>query len=98
MSAVDKNEKIGDGPIEPAFHKLLNAIAGGLDDVLNGDKTGADREVGFVLLVFPFTGPDGKKYEGRANYISNAKREDIVVLLKEQLARFEGWPEMEGHA
>jgi hypothetical protein len=44
-------------------------------------------------MVFPFA-----DFDGRANYISNAKREDIVVLLKEQLARFQGQPEMKGTA
>jgi hypothetical protein len=48
-----------------------------------------------VLLVFPF----GEGEEGqRANYISNADREDVVTLLKEQIKRFEGQPEMTGHA
>lgn len=32
------------------------------------------------------------------NYISNAVRDDVVVLLKEQLARFEGSPDVTGHA
>jgi hypothetical protein len=53
----------------------------------------ARQKTGFVLLVFPFQG------EGRCNYISNgADRRDIVVLMKEQIRRFEGQPEMEGHA
>ena len=37
--------------------------------------------------------------EGRCNYISNgADRKDIVVMLKEQIKRFEGQPEMKGEA
>jgi hypothetical protein len=32
------------------------------------------------------------------NYISNARREDVIMLLKEQLARFEGQPEVSGRA
>lgn len=63
-----------------------------MDETFNGDKRGAERETGFVLLVFPFT-HNGVKYEGRANYISNANRADIVVLLKEQLAYFQGQPD-----
>lgn len=98
MTAVNKNEKLGDAPIEPAFRELMNGLAAGLDEIFNGDKTGADRTTGFVLLVFPFTNAEGEKYEGRANYISNARRADIVVLLKEQLARFEGQPDMRGTA
>jgi hypothetical protein len=39
-----------------------------------------------VLLVAPFGGPPG----ARTNYVSNAKRGDITVFLREVLARFEG--------
>jgi hypothetical protein len=65
-----------------------------LDTVLNGPAKGKERTMGFVLLVFPFEGRDG-----RCNYISNgANRDDIVTMLKEQVARFEGQPEMVGRA
>ena len=37
-------------------------------------------------------------YQGRCNYIASAPREDIINLLKEQLAQFEGPPEREGRA
>lgn len=37
---------------------------------------------GFFVLVFPFEG-----FDGRANYASNAKREDILRLMKEFLIR-----------
>jgi hypothetical protein len=48
-----------------------------------------------VLLVFPFGDAEGN----RCNFISNgADRKDIVVLFKEMIARFEGQPEMKGHA
>lgn len=84
---------VGDAPIEAQYREQMNALAYGLDEVLNAGKTGAARDTGFVLLVFPFHG-----HEGRCNYISNAVREDIVVLLKERLARFEGMPHQEGTA
>lgn len=32
---------------------------------------------------------------GRANYISNADRADVVTLLREQLKRFEEQPDIE---
>jgi hypothetical protein len=35
---------------------------------------------------------------GRLNYISNAERDDVMTMLKEQLARWEGQPEMKGTA
>jgi hypothetical protein len=83
---------IGDAPIEKQFHKKMNAVARGLDDVFNGALRGKDRRVGFVLLVFPY-GDD----TGRCNYISNgADRKDIVVMLKEQIKRFEGQAEASG--
>lgn len=86
--------RLGDAPIEPAVHKLMNAIAGGLDEVFNGEAKGADRDWGFVLMVFPFG-----DHSGRCNYISNgADRKDVVTLMKEMIARFEGQPEMKGHA
>lgn len=87
-------ERLGDAPIEPAYRDKMNVLARVLDEWFNGEAGGPDREVGFVLLVFPF----GEK-EGRCNYISNgADRRDIVTLFKEQIKRFEGQPEMEGRA
>lgn len=70
------------------------SLAQGIDEALNGNAKGNARKVGFVLLVFPYEG-----HEGRANYISNgADRRDIVVLMKGQIKRFEGQPEIEGRA
>lgn len=82
---------LGDAPIEPRFRDLMQGLARGVDEVLNGES--GEKRNGFVLLVFPFEGR-----EGRCNYISNADRADIVTLLKEQIARFEGQPEMKGTA
>jgi hypothetical protein len=74
---------LGDGPIEDRFLTQMNALAGALDSILNGEDRGTDRKVGFVLLTFPFGSTDG-----RCNYISNADRNDVVTLLEEQLTRF----------
>jgi hypothetical protein len=41
---------------------------------------------GIVLLVAPFGAPNG----ARVNYVSNAEREEIIVMMKEVIARFEG--------
>ena len=85
---------LGDAQIEAAYREQMNAIASGLDEIFNPGKKGEARETGFVLLVFPY----GEK-EGRCNYISNgADRRDIVVLFKEQIARFEGQAELSGKA
>ena len=83
--------RIGDAPIEPEYIEKMNALAHVLDTLFNGELKGPDRKTGFCLMVFSFG--DGP---GRANYISNAKRDDVVTLLKEQLARFEGQPEVTG--
>ena len=85
---------LGDAPIEPAYIEKMNALAVGIDRVFNGDKRGNAREVGFVLMVFPFGEGDG-----RCNYISNgADRKDVITLMKAQIKRFEGQPEVTGHA
>jgi hypothetical protein len=86
---------LGDAPIEPRLIKLMNIVAATLDVTFNGDNKGDDRKNGFILLVFPFDEVDG---DGRCNYISNAERHDVVVMLKEQIKRFEGQPEVRGTA
>ena len=85
---------LGDAPIEAQYRKQMQSVAEALDDVFNAGVKGPARKVGFVLLVFPFGAHDG-----RCNYISNgADRRDIVTMMKEQIARFEGQPEMSGNA
>ena len=82
---MKNKHQLGDAPIEEQYRVLMNYIAQELDDILNKGKRGKERETGFVLLIFPFGGK-----EGRCNYISNgADNRDILVLLKEQAARFE---------
>lgn len=86
-------QQLGNAPVEPRLVVQMNEIAAALDQIFNPGKRGKDRTNGFVLLVFPFEGR-----EGRCNYISNANRQDVIVLLKEQLAYFEGQPEVKGRA
>lgn len=94
FAGVDMTERLGDGPIEDGYRQQMVAIAQGLDEVFNGELKGSARKVGFVVLVFPFG-----EGEGRCNYISNgADRKDIVAMMKEQIKRFEGQPEMAGRA
>ena len=96
---TNKTHTLGDGPIEDAYRDEMAAIGDFLDEQLNGPALPGlpsgkrKRQTGFVLLVFPFD-----SHEGRCNYISNADRRDIVVLLKEQLRRFEGQPDVKGRA
>jgi hypothetical protein len=82
---------LGDKPIEPHYRDMMNALARGVDKILNGEER--PKLNGFVLLVFPLEG-----HEGRANYISNASRGDVIILLKQQLARFEGQADVRGNA
>lgn len=91
--------QLGDAPIEKYLRAPMNALAQTIDEFLNGDPDREfkidKRENGFVLLVFPFNGPEG----ARCNFISNgADRKDVVSLMKEMIARFEGQPEMKGRA
>lgn len=89
----DKPQRLGDAPIEPEFIEKMNALAHMLDEFFNGEAKGHARENGFILMTFKFG-----DQEGRCNYISNADRNNVITLLKEQLARFEGQPEIKGSA
>lgn len=85
--------RLGDAPIQPELRVVMNKMAAAIDEALNeGVKHGHGR-YGFLMMVFPFD-----DFDGRCNYISNANRDDVVTLLKEQLKRFEGQPDIEGHA
>lgn len=86
--------RLGDGPIQDDYRDKMNAVMRTLDEFMNGDAKGDKREVGIVVLMFPFGATDG-----RCNFISNgADRTDIVTLFKEMIARFEGQPQMSGRA
>ena len=83
-----------DEEIELQYREKMKNLGRMIDEIFNGPP-GPKRikSIGFFLCVFPFDG-----FDGRANYLSNAKREDILVLLKEMAARFQGQPEVEGRA
>lgn len=88
-----KAQRLGDAPVEDEYHGKMEFLARQIDHFFNGDLRGEARSTGFVLLVFPF-----HDHAGRCNYMSNANRADVVTLLKEQIARFEGQPEQSGSA
>jgi hypothetical protein len=93
-----KPEMLGDAPIEEAYRGKMQFLAKQLDHLFNGDLRGQDRSTGFVLMVFPLNEASDAD-TGRCNYISNgADRKDVVALMKEMIARFEGQPEAEGNA
>jgi hypothetical protein len=87
-------ERLGDAPVDAAYHDKMVAVVQALDEMFNGEAKAPDKQVGFVLMVFPYGDTTG-----RCNYMSNgADRRDVIVLMKEMVARFEGQPEMSGRA
>lgn len=77
------------GPIEEKNRNIMRAIADGLDEIFNPqlkDETPKPRTLGFALLVFPL----GESPGGHINYICNGKREDMLVAMKEFIAKSEG--------
>ena len=94
---MKKTHRLGDAPIDPEYAVKMQAIAATIDEFFNGPASKrlvpGGREVGFCPMVFNMG--DGP---GRCNYMSNCVRDDVIVLLKEQLARFQGQPEIVGRA
>jgi hypothetical protein len=91
MPKMPRPERLGDGPIDLDLVQVMKDLAAAVDEILNGGQP--HKKNGFCLMVFPFQG-----FDGRCNYISNAQRKDVITLLKEQIARFEGQPEIRGQA
>jgi hypothetical protein len=88
-------ERLGDGPVQEEYHAKMSAVAAAIDHFFNDGAKGDDRKIGYCLMVFPI----GDDMTGRCNYMSNGiSREDIVVLMKEMIARFQGQPEVRGTA
>ncbi|MFQ5786493.1 MAG: hypothetical protein ACE5H1_00785 [Thermodesulfobacteriota bacterium] len=54
---------------------IMQDIAKSVDDKIPDD-------FGFFVFVFPFNRTDG-----RANYVSNAQREDVIKFMKEFLIK-----------
>ena len=71
---------LGDGPIDARVASHMNKLARLLDTWF---REASGERWGFVLITAPFS-----ENEGRANYISNVQREDVVKLLEEQVQRF----------
>jgi hypothetical protein len=78
--------KIMVDPIVPEQRELMNNLAQALDKIFNGDTR--PKKVGFALLTYNF----GEEVQGtgRINYIGNGKREEVLIALKELIARWEG--------
>jgi len=86
------------GPIEEEQRALMNMLAETLDEIFNGPPSPVrQKTIGFALLVYPLT--ENIEGTGRINYIGNGKRADMLVALKELVARWEGRvPSEGGHA
>lgn len=77
------------GPIEEDQRLLMRGLAETIDQIFNPPALPglpAAKGVAFVLLTAKF----GEVEEGRVNYMSNGERDDMVAMLRELLARFEG--------
>lgn len=75
------------GDIEPAVKTQMKNVAGVLDKILNDGLPA--KTYGFALFTFKLGDT------GLMNYISNARREDMICAVKEWLARAEGRHPME---
>jgi hypothetical protein len=82
---------MSDDQIQDRYRREMNTLAHVLDEHFNDVEQ--PKLTCFVLLVTEF---DNMK--GRVNYISNGQRKDVIVMLKEVLARFEGQPAQKGRA
>jgi hypothetical protein len=78
------------GPIVADQRAMMNALAETIDRLFNGQGLPGlappPKKIAFVLLTAKF----GDYDDGRVNYISNGERSDIIAMMKELIARFEG--------
>lgn len=85
-------QRLGDAPVEAEIHRQMGEVMSAINEFIN--PPGGPKKWGVVVMMFPFEG-----FDGRCNYMSNgAAREDIVTLMREMIARFEGQPEVSGRA
>lgn len=85
--------QLGDGPISEEHRRAMVTMMQVLNMHFNGEAEPTERQFGLVLMLFPHGDA------GRVNFVSNGvDRADIVVLFKEMIARFQGQPDVEGHA
>lgn len=90
----DLAHQYGDAPNEQRYRDQMIAIMKTLDEFVNPGQKAPNKKTAVVVMMFDYG--DGP---GRCNYISNGvSRKDMVTLLKEQAARFEGQPEVSGKA
>ena len=89
--SMPRKMRLGDAHVQEEVYQQMTACMKAMDEFLNGDKKGADRPWGIVVMMFPYG-----DVEGRCNYMSNgADRKDIVKLMHEMIARFQA--DLSGH-
>ncbi len=78
-----------------AHHKaVMRVVASNVEAGLNGRAKGADRKVGFTILVYPMPNTDGG-----CDMISNgASDAEVMMLFRTMLARMEGQAATAGSA
>ncbi len=87
---------LGDAPVEPQVQDYIVAATEAIDALLNGKDNSVPKKAGIVMMIFPY-GDNSKG--GKVIFTSNgASHNDLVVLMKEMIARFEGQPEVTGTA
>jgi hypothetical protein len=93
FEALKPEHRLGDAPVEEQYYAQMREIMETIDEFLNGEVR--PRKIGIVMMMFPY----GEDPAGRCNYMSNgADRKDVITLMKEMIARFEGQPEVKGTA
>jgi hypothetical protein len=104
MSKSRFTRRVGE-QIDDAYRSEMRDLVISLDLHFNGDAARKRRgepdrrEVGFVLLVFPFEESVVDLMEMPCSCVSNGvDQDDIIVMFKALLARFEGQPSAPGHA
>lgn len=70
-----------EGPVEEHVQKVLYAVGKAIDEFVTEHHP---EGMGFFVAMFQFGSG------GRFNYLSNARRDDIVKLLEEMLVKFKG--------
>lgn len=71
-------------PVQADYVEKMKAILAVMDDFLNAP--GEPKKIGIALLMFPL----GEAPNGRMNYMSTSRREDMICAMKELLAKWEG--------
>lgn len=74
-----------EGPVQEEYEEMMRVLGGVIDHLLNGDRL--PKQTGFAILMFDF---NETPTSDRINYLSNARRAEMIIAMKELVARFEG--------